>query len=85
VANFRKVTQSTEVAASDHLALVDGLIGEPATAPQVVETALAQQRLGRRVVSHLVEHDIEVRACGLGGYPGGGRKRQRSLPVVMPA
>ena len=29
VANSRKVTQSTEVAASDHVALVDGHIGEP--------------------------------------------------------
>ena len=32
VANSRKVTQSTEVAASNHVALVDGHIGEPATA-----------------------------------------------------
>jgi hypothetical protein len=32
VANSRKVTQSSEVAASDHVALVDGHIGEPATA-----------------------------------------------------
>ena len=32
VANSRKVTQSTEVAASDRVALVDGDIGEPATA-----------------------------------------------------
>jgi NAD(P)-dependent dehydrogenase (short-subunit alcohol dehydrogenase family) len=31
VANSRKMTQSTEVAASDHVALVDGHIGEPAT------------------------------------------------------
>ena len=29
VANSRKVTQSTEVAASNHVALVDGHIGEP--------------------------------------------------------
>jgi NAD(P)-dependent dehydrogenase (short-subunit alcohol dehydrogenase family) len=42
VANSRKVTQSTEVAASDHVALVDGNIGEPATAAKVVETALAR-------------------------------------------
>jgi len=40
VANSRKVTQSTEVAASDRVALVDGHIGEPATAGRVVETAL---------------------------------------------
>jgi NAD(P)-dependent dehydrogenase (short-subunit alcohol dehydrogenase family) len=42
VANSRKVTQSTEVAASDHVALVDGHIGEPAIAAKVVETALAR-------------------------------------------
>ncbi|HEX3656981.1 MAG TPA: SDR family oxidoreductase [Pirellulales bacterium] len=42
VANSRKMTQSTEVAASDHVALVDGDIGEPATAAQIVETALAR-------------------------------------------
>src|SRR5215469_6110778 len=42
VANSRKVTQSTEVAASDHVALVDGHIDEPATAARIVETALAR-------------------------------------------
>src|SRR4030095_16886033 len=42
VANSRKVTQSTEVVASDHVALVDGLIGEPPTAARIVETALAR-------------------------------------------
>jgi NAD(P)-dependent dehydrogenase (short-subunit alcohol dehydrogenase family) len=42
VANSRKVTQSTEVAASDHVALVDGHIGEPATAAKIIETALAR-------------------------------------------
>src|SRR5437763_15181073 len=42
VANSRKVTQSTEVAASEHVALVDGHIGVPATAAQVVETALSR-------------------------------------------
>jgi NAD(P)-dependent dehydrogenase (short-subunit alcohol dehydrogenase family) len=42
VATSRKVTQSTEVAASDHVALVDGNIGEPATAARVVETALSR-------------------------------------------
>jgi NAD(P)-dependent dehydrogenase (short-subunit alcohol dehydrogenase family) len=42
VANSRKVTQSTEVAASERVALVDGHIGEPATAAKIVETALAR-------------------------------------------
>jgi NAD(P)-dependent dehydrogenase (short-subunit alcohol dehydrogenase family) len=42
VANSRKVTQSTEVTASGHVALVDGHIGEPATAARVVETALSR-------------------------------------------
>ena len=42
VANSRKVTQSTEVAASDRVALVDGHIGEPATASRIVATALAR-------------------------------------------
>ena len=42
VANSRKVTQSTEVTASDHIALVDGHIGEPATAARIVETALSR-------------------------------------------
>src|SRR5580704_100148 len=42
VANSRKVTQSTEVAASDQVALVDGHIGEPATAAKIVETALSR-------------------------------------------
>ena len=40
VASSRKVTQSTEVAASNHVALVDGDIGDPATAARIVETAL---------------------------------------------
>ena len=44
VANSRKVTQSTEVAASDHVALVDGDIGEPATAARIVEKALSRFR-----------------------------------------
>ncbi|MBY0527484.1 MAG: SDR family oxidoreductase [Gemmataceae bacterium] len=44
VANSRKVTQSTEVAASDHVALVDGDIGESTTAAKVVETALSRFR-----------------------------------------
>jgi len=42
VANSRKVTRSTEVAASDHVALVDGHIGEPATSAKIVETALSR-------------------------------------------
>jgi NAD(P)-dependent dehydrogenase (short-subunit alcohol dehydrogenase family) len=42
VANSRKVTQSAEVTASDHVALVDGHIGEPATAAKVVEAALSR-------------------------------------------
>jgi NAD(P)-dependent dehydrogenase (short-subunit alcohol dehydrogenase family) len=42
VANSRKVTQSTEVAASNQVALVDGDIGEPATASKIVETALSR-------------------------------------------
>src|SRR5262244_2728084 len=42
VANSRKVTQSTEVAASDRVALVDGHIGEPATAARIVEIALSR-------------------------------------------
>jgi NAD(P)-dependent dehydrogenase (short-subunit alcohol dehydrogenase family) len=42
VANARKMTQSTEVTASNHVALVDGHIGEPATAAKIVETALSR-------------------------------------------
>jgi NAD(P)-dependent dehydrogenase (short-subunit alcohol dehydrogenase family) len=42
VANSRKMTQSTEVAASNHVALVDGHIGESATAAKIVETALSR-------------------------------------------
>ena len=42
VANSRKMTQSTEVAASGQIALVDGDIGEPATAAKIVETALSR-------------------------------------------
>ncbi|MBV8455670.1 MAG: SDR family oxidoreductase [Acetobacteraceae bacterium] len=42
VANSRKMRQSAEVAASDSVALVNGHIGEPATAAQVIETALAR-------------------------------------------
>ncbi|MGA7563252.1 MAG: SDR family oxidoreductase [Desulfobaccales bacterium] len=39
VANSRKVTQATEIASSDRVALVDGHSGEPATAAKIVETA----------------------------------------------
>lgn len=42
VANSRKMTQSTEVTASNHVALVDGHIGEPATAAKIVEKALSR-------------------------------------------
>src|ERR1700741_1259383 len=42
VANSRRMTQSTEVAASDHVALVDGHIGEPTTPARIVETALSR-------------------------------------------
>ena len=42
VASSRKVTQSTEVAASHDVALVDGDIGAPATAARIVETALSR-------------------------------------------
>jgi NAD(P)-dependent dehydrogenase (short-subunit alcohol dehydrogenase family) len=44
VANSRRVTQSNEVAASNQVALVDGHIGEPATAGKIVETALSRFR-----------------------------------------
>jgi NAD(P)-dependent dehydrogenase (short-subunit alcohol dehydrogenase family) len=42
VATSRKMTQSMEVSASSRVALVDGDIGEPATAARVVETALSR-------------------------------------------
>jgi NAD(P)-dependent dehydrogenase (short-subunit alcohol dehydrogenase family) len=44
VANSRRISQSSEVGASDHVALVDGDIGEPATAARIVETALSRFR-----------------------------------------
>src|SRR4051794_33583583 len=44
VANSRKMTQSTEIAPSDRVALVDGHIGEPATAARIVATALSRFR-----------------------------------------
>jgi NAD(P)-dependent dehydrogenase (short-subunit alcohol dehydrogenase family) len=45
VANSRRISDSTEVAGSDKIALVDGDIGDPATAQRVVATA--QSRFGR--------------------------------------
>src|SRR5215468_10570889 len=42
VANSLKVTQSTEVAASDRVALVEGDIGDPVTAAKIAETALSR-------------------------------------------
>jgi NAD(P)-dependent dehydrogenase (short-subunit alcohol dehydrogenase family) len=42
VANSLKMTQSTEVAASSQVALVDGDIGQPTTAAKIVETALSR-------------------------------------------
>jgi NAD(P)-dependent dehydrogenase (short-subunit alcohol dehydrogenase family) len=42
VANSRKMSQSLEVSASERVALVDGHIGDPATAATIVETALAR-------------------------------------------
>src|SRR6266545_347444 len=42
VASSRKITQSTEVTASNDVALVDGDIGEAATAAKIVETALSR-------------------------------------------
>ena len=45
VASSRKMTQSTEVEASYHVARVDGDIGEPATAAKIVETAVSRFRV----------------------------------------
>jgi len=42
VAKSRKVTLATEIAAYNHVALVDVHIGEPATAARIVETALSR-------------------------------------------
>jgi NAD(P)-dependent dehydrogenase (short-subunit alcohol dehydrogenase family) len=44
VANSLKLTRSTEVAASDRVALVEGDIGEPATAARIVGAALSRFR-----------------------------------------
>ena len=40
VANALQMTQSTEVAASNHVALVDGQIGKTVTAAKIVESFL---------------------------------------------
>lgn len=42
VATARNATQSKELTASDHLALMDGNIGDPATAANIIETALTR-------------------------------------------
>jgi NAD(P)-dependent dehydrogenase (short-subunit alcohol dehydrogenase family) len=42
VANSRNITKSTALAPSDSLALVDGDIGDPATAAKIAETAVAR-------------------------------------------
>ncbi len=42
VASSRRMSESTEVAASDGVALVDGDIGEPATAAKIIDTALSR-------------------------------------------
>ena len=42
VASSRNVTRSSEVAAADRVALVDGHIGERATAARIVETAISR-------------------------------------------
>jgi NAD(P)-dependent dehydrogenase (short-subunit alcohol dehydrogenase family) len=42
VASARKMTASTEISGSETVALVDGDIGDPATAAVIVETALAR-------------------------------------------
>jgi NAD(P)-dependent dehydrogenase (short-subunit alcohol dehydrogenase family) len=42
VANSRNVTRSNEVAATEHVALVDGHIGDPAIAAKVVDTAASR-------------------------------------------
>ncbi len=54
VATSLKMTQSTEIAASDQIALVDGDIGEPATAAKIVERA-----------SHFKSIDVLVNNAGI--------------------
>jgi NAD(P)-dependent dehydrogenase (short-subunit alcohol dehydrogenase family) len=55
VANSRNMTQSSEVAASDRIALVDGHIGEPSTAARIIEKAL----------SHFKSIDVLVNNAGI--------------------
>src|SRR5579871_3049838 len=45
VANSQNMTRSTEVAASDRVALVDGDVGDPETAARIVGTAVARFQL----------------------------------------
>jgi NAD(P)-dependent dehydrogenase (short-subunit alcohol dehydrogenase family) len=52
VATSRKMSGSAEIAASDRVALVDGDIGEPATAAKIVETALSRFRSIDAVVNN---------------------------------
>jgi NAD(P)-dependent dehydrogenase (short-subunit alcohol dehydrogenase family) len=67
VANSRRMSQSTEVAASDQVALVDGDIGEPATAARIVETAMSRfmsidalvNNAGIFVVKPFTEYTVE--------------------------
>jgi NAD(P)-dependent dehydrogenase (short-subunit alcohol dehydrogenase family) len=67
VANSRRMSQSTEVAPSEQVALVDGHIGEPATAAMIVETALTRFRsidalvnnAGIFVVKPFTEYTVE--------------------------
>ncbi|UVT20020.1 MAG: SDR family NAD(P)-dependent oxidoreductase [Nitrospira sp.] len=42
VSNSRNVTQSSEVVASNQVALVDGHLGKPATAAEIIQTALSR-------------------------------------------
>ena len=42
VANSRRITKSGAFAASDHLALVDGDVGDPRTAAKIAETAVGR-------------------------------------------
>jgi NAD(P)-dependent dehydrogenase (short-subunit alcohol dehydrogenase family) len=42
VANARKISKSSEVASSRQIAVVDGDIGDPATASNIVETAMSR-------------------------------------------
>ena len=57
VANSRKMTQSTEIAASDRVALVDGDIADPKTAAQIVQTALSRFKSIERAREQCRNHD----------------------------